>query len=415
MSDLLEGFCLDAQAMGNGTFGAYGGSWIPELLVPTVDRVAEAWEDARKDPEFLAQYLELCRQFIGRPTPLQEAKQLTKYVGAARILLKREDLAHTGAHKINNAIGQALLAQRMGFKRVIAETGAGQHGVATATACALLGLECEVHMGAFDVERQHPNVLRMELLGAELHEVHEGSRTLTDAVSSAVRAWLSDPEDSYYLLGSAVGMHPFPTIVRDFQSVIGYEIRAQCRRLFGRAPDAVVACVGGGSNAIGSFSPFIDDDEVALFGAEAGGEGPSSQHHAASINYGTDGVLHGAYTKLLQNNDGQILATHSISAGLDYPGVGPEHAQLAFTGRAHYRAVSDNEAMFALQTLCHTEGIIAAIESAHAVELGMQVARTLPADGVVVVTVSGRGEKDLATINAWRSQGSRAAPKGRPS
>lgn len=401
--DALSGFRLDARPMpADGQYGQWGGSWIPEVLVPAASRIADAWREARSDPGFLQEYLDLCRSFIGRPTPLQDAPRLTAHAGGARILLKREDLAHTGAHKINNAIGQVLLAKRLGVQRVIAETGAGQHGVATATACALLGIECVVHMGAHDIERQHPNVVRMELLGARVQAVEEGTRTLTDAVSSAVREWISDPDGTYYLIGSAVGMHPFPTMVRELQSVIGYEARRQSMALLDRLPDAVVACVGGGSNSIGTFAPFIDDALVELHGAEAAGEGVDTPRHAASINGGRDGVLHGARTMLLQDDDGQVLPTHSISAGLDYPGVGPEHAWLASSGRATYHPVSDAEAMKALELLCRTEGIIPAVESAHAIALALRLAAERATDDVVLVTVSGRGDKDLSTIISYR-------------
>ncbi|MCW2926350.1 MAG: trpB [Thermoleophilia bacterium] len=401
-ADALDGFRLDAHPMPDaaGRFGDFGGSWIPEVLVPAASRIAAAWADARQDPAFLAEYAHLCRTFIGRPTPLQDAPRLTAHAGGARILLKREDLAHTGAHKINNAIGQALLARRLGVTRVIAETGAGQHGVATATACALLGIECVVHMGSHDIERQHPNVLRMELLGARVHAVEEGTRTLTDAVSSAIRAWVTDPDGIYYLIGSAVGMHPFPTMVRDLQCVIGHEARAQSLALVDALPDVVVACVGGGSNAIGTFVPFVADAGVELHGAEAAGDGIDTPRHAASIVAGRVGVLHGARTMLLQDADGQVLPTHSISAGLDYPGVGPEHAQLADSGRATYHPVTDGAAMEALGLLCRTEGIIPAIESAHAISLALELAADRSSDDVVLVTVSGRGDKDLATIGA---------------
>jgi tryptophan synthase beta chain len=402
--DALAGFRLDALPMPDdaGRFGAFGGSWIPEVLVPAASRIADAWAEARRDPSFVAEYAHLCRTFIGRPTPLQDAPRLTTHAGGARILLKREDLAHTGAHKINNAIGQALLAKRLGVTRVIAETGAGQHGVATATACALLGIDCVVHMGAHDIERQHPNVLRMELLGARVHAVDEGTRTLTDAVSSAIREWVGDPDGLYYLIGSAVGMHPFPTMVRDLQSVIGHEARAQVLELADQLPDAVVACVGGGSNSIGTFMPFATDAGVELHGAEAAGDGVDTPRHAASIVAGSEGVLHGARTMLLQDDDGQVLPTHSISAGLDYPGVGPEHAQLAASGRATYHPVTDDEAMAALEVLCRSEGIIPAIESAHAIALALRLAADRSPDDLILVTVSGRGDKDLATISAYR-------------
>ncbi|MCW2959723.1 MAG: trpB [Thermoleophilia bacterium] len=411
--DALDGFRLDAAPMPDaaGQFGDYGGSWIPELLVPAATRIADAWAAARIDPAFGADYAQLCREFIGRPTPLQHAPRLTAQAGGAQILLKREDLAHTGAHKINNAIGQALLAKRMGVRRIIAETGAGQHGVATATACALLGIECVVYMGAHDIERQNPNVLRMELLGAEVRPVEEGQRTLTDAVSAAIRDWVVDPDGTYYLLGSAVGMHPFPVMVRDLQSVIGHEARVQSLELLGALPDAVVACVGGGSNAIGTFRPFVDDADVELHGAEAAGDGIDTPRHAASIVAGSDGVLHGARTRLLQDADGQVLTTHSISAGLDYPGVGPEHAQLAATGRATYHPVTDDEAMSALDVLCRTEGIIPAIESAHAIALALRLAADRAADSTIIVTVSGRGDKDLATIAEYRR--AKGLPDGR--
>ena len=414
MTDMLDGFRLDANPMpdARGHFGDFGGSWIPEVLVPVAGRIVDGWSAARTDPAFLAEYVGLCRSFVGRPTPLQFAPRLSAHAGGARILLKREDLCHTGAHKINNALGQVLLARRLGVRRVIAETGAGQHGVATATACALLDMPCVVHMGAHDIERQHPNVLRMELLGAEVRPVTEGARTLTDAVSAAIRDWVADPDGTYYLLGSAVGMHPFPTMVRDLQCVIGHEARAQSLELTGALPGAVVACVGGGSNAIGSFVPFVGDTGVELFGAEAAGEGVETPRHSASIAAGSTGVLHGARTMLLQDADGQVLATHSISAGLDYPGVGPEHAHLAAIGRVHYSGVTDDEAMAALDLLCRLEGIIPAIESAHAIALGLELAEGRSPDETVLVTVSGRGDKDLATIMQYRAAHGQAVAIG---
>ncbi|MEO6866540.1 MAG: tryptophan synthase subunit beta, partial [Gaiellales bacterium] len=341
-------------------------------------------------------------------TPLTEASRLAGAIDPGgkvlgRLFLKREDLCHTGAHKINNALGQALLAQRLGAKRIIAETGAGQHGVATATACAVLGLPCEVFMGALDVERQHPNVLRMELLGAIVHRVDEGTRTLGDAVSAAIREWIVDPEDTYYLIGSAVGMHPFPTMVRDLQSIIGHELRAQSLEQFGRLPDAVVACVGGGSNAIGTFAPLVGDAGVELHGAEAAGDGVETGRHAASVTSGAIGVLHGSKSMVLQDANGQIQETHSISAGLDYPGVGPEHAQLAASGRATYHPVTDAEAMSALRILCLSEGIIPAIESAHAVALALRLAADRDSSELIAITISGRGDKDLETIASYEA------------
>ncbi|MCW2972815.1 MAG: tryptophan synthase, beta subunit [Thermoleophilia bacterium] len=406
MTDHLDTFRLDAAPMpdAHGRFGDYGGSWIPEVLVPVAGRIVEGWSAARTDPAFLQEFVGMCRSFVGRPTPLQVAPRLTAHAGGAQLLLKREDLAHTGAHKINNALGQVLLARRLGVKRVIAETGAGQHGVATATACALLDMPCVVYMGSHDIERQHPNVLRMELLGAEVRPVDEGQRTLTDAVSAAIRDWVADPDGTYYLLGSAVGMHPFPTMVRDLQSVIGHEARAQSLELLGgELPSVVVACVGGGSNAIGTFMPFAGDGAVELRGAEAAGDGIDTPRHSASVAAGSIGVLHGARTMLIQDDDGQVLPTHSISAGLDYPGVGPEHAQLAATGRATYTGVTDDEAMAALQLTCRLEGIIPAVESAHAISLALDIAAGRPASDTVLVTVSGRGDKDLATIMQYRA------------
>jgi tryptophan synthase beta chain len=404
MTDALDSFRLDAAPMpdAHGNFGAFGGSWIPEVLVPVAGRITAGWAHARTDAAFLTEFVGLCRSFIGRPTPLQAAPRLTAHAGGAQLLLKREDLAHTGAHKINNAIGQVLLARHLGVRRVIAETGAGQHGVATATACALLDMPCAIYMGSHDIERQHPNVLRMELLGAEVRPVEEGQRTLTDAVSAAIRDWVADPDGTYYLLGSAVGMHPFPTMVRDLQSVIGHEARAQALELIGGLPDVVVACVGGGSNAIGTFVPFRGDETVELRGAEAAGDGIDTPRHSASIVAGSIGVLHGARTMLIQDDDGQVLPTHSISAGLDYPGVGPEHAQLAATGRATYSGVTDDQAMSALDLTCRLEGIIPAIESAHAISLALDIAAVRPATDTVLVTVSGRGDKDLATIMQYR-------------
>lgn len=373
-----------------------GGRYVPETLMPAAIRLALEWERARSDPGFRSDLEHLFRSYIGRPTPLQRAGRLTEHVGGATIWLKREDLCHTGAHKINNAIGQVLLARRMGATRIIAETGAGQHGVATATACALFGLPCIVYMGEEDTRRQEPNVFRMQVLGAEVHPVTTGTRTLKDATNVAIRDWVTNVESTFYVIGSAVGMHPYPTMVRDLQCCIGLEIRDQAAEE-GIDIDAVVACVGGGSNSIGSFHPFLDDSSVRLLGAEGGGHGVASGEHAAAIVGGEDGVLHGARTLVMHDQDGQIRSTHSISAGLDYPAVGPEHAHLHATGRATYTAVEDDTALDAVRVLCAMEGIIPALESAHAIALGMEEAATLSADRHIVITVSGRGDKDLAT------------------
>lgn len=381
-----------------GRFGEFGGIYAPVTLLPAIEELIEAYEDARRDPVFQAEFERLLREFVGRPTPLYYAASLTERVGGARIFLKREDLAHTGAHKINNAVGQGLLAKRMGKPRVIAETGAGQHGVATATVCAMLGLECVVYMGELDVQRQSLNVFRMKLLGAEVRPVRSGSRTLKDAMNEAIRDWVTNVRTTYYLVGSVAGMHPYPMMVRDFQSVIGRETRQQILEITGRLPDAVVACVGGGSNAIGIFSAFIDDEQVELHGAEAAGEGLETGRHAASLTAGRVGVLHGSRSFVLQDEDGQIVEAHSIAAGLDYPGVGPEHAYLKTTGRAQYHAISDAEALEAFQLLCRTEGIIPALESAHAVALAVRLARERPRDQIIVVNLSGRGDKDMHTV-----------------
>jgi tryptophan synthase beta subunit len=381
-----------------GRFGAYGGQYVPETLMPAVIDLEAAFEDAWRDAAFRGELERLLRTYVGRPTPLTNAPRLAKTVGLRRVLLKREDLTHTGSHKINNAVGQALLAKRMGKRRVIAETGAGQHGVAAATACALLGLECVVYMGTVDVERQAPNVSRMRLLGADVREVDAGSRTLKDAVNEAIRDWVTNVRTTYYLLGSAIGMHPYPTIVRELQSVIGTEARAQALEQTGRLPDAVVACVGGGSNAIGIFSAFLGDRDVRLRGVEAGGEGIATGRHAASIVGGTVGVLHGTRTYVLQDDAGQIRETHSISAGLDYPGVGPEHAALRDSGRVTYAARTDDEALDAFDLLCRTEGIIPALEPAHAIAELPYLARELGTAAEVLVCLSGRGDKDLATV-----------------
>jgi tryptophan synthase beta chain len=380
-----------------GRFGPYGGAYIPETLAPAVAALEQAYAAARQDPTFWAELDRLHHSYTGRPTSLTFARRLTEHLGGAQIYLKREDLAHTGAHKINNALGQGLLAKRMGKTRIIAETGAGQHGVATATVCALLGMECVVYMGVDDMARQQPNVFRMRLLGAEVRGVASGSRTLKDAINEAMRDWVTNP-DSYYLLGSALGPHPYPTMVRDFQSVIGREAREQILAATGRLPDVVLACVGGGSNAIGIFSAFIGDAGVELRGVEAGGRGATLGDHAARFSGGRPGVLQGTYTYVLQNNDGQIGLTHSISAGLDYAAVGPEHALLHDQGRATYTAADDEEALDAFQTLARLEGIIPALESAHAVAEAIKLAPTMRPDQIMLINLSGRGDKDIFTV-----------------
>jgi tryptophan synthase beta chain len=383
-----------------GHFGPYGGRFAPEALIPALDELAAAYSDARADPQFQAELDHLLRTYAGRPTPLTEARRFAAHAGC-RVLLKREDLAHTGSHKINNVLGQALLARRMGKSRVIAETGAGQHGVATATACALLGLECVVYMGEEDTRRQALNVARMQMLGAEVVSVRIGSRTLKDAINEAFRDWVTTVERTHYCIGSVMGPHPFPVMVRDFQRVIGLEARSQVLELTGRLPDAVVACVGGGSNAIGVFHAFIPDTGVRLIGCEAGGDGVLSGRHAATLVGGSAGIIHGMRTYLLQDGDGQTLETHSLSAGLDYPGVGPEHAWLHDTGRATYRAVTDKQAMDAFLLLCRTEGIIPALEPAHALAGALDIGHELGPDAIMLVNLSGRGDKDVDTAARW--------------
>jgi tryptophan synthase beta subunit len=380
-----------------GRFGDFGGQFAPEVLMPALQQLERAYHDCRADAEFVARLRHLEQHYTGRPTPLYFASGLTAHTGGARIYLKREDLAHTGAHKINNALGQALLARRMGKERIIAETGAGQHGVAVATVCAMLDLRCVVYMGEVDIQRQGLNVFRMKLLGAEVRPVGSGSRTLKDAINEAVRDWVANVKSTHYLIGSAVGMHPYPMIVRDFQSVIGKETRSQAIEQIGRLPDHVVACVGGGSNSIGIFHPFVNDESVALVGVEAAGEGVETNRHAATLVAGSVGVLHGSRSYMLQDGDGQVIETHSISAGLDYPGVGPEHSYLKATGRASYVAVTDAQALEGFQMLCRTEGIIPALESAHAIYHASGLAAALPADKIVVVNLSGRGDKDMHT------------------
>ncbi|HVF06758.1 MAG TPA: tryptophan synthase subunit beta [Frankiaceae bacterium] len=390
---------MTALPDGTGHFGPYGGRFVPEALVAALDELTAAYATARDDAAFQAELDRLQVTYAGRPTPLTDARRLSEHAGGARVLLKREDLCHTGSHKLNNVLGQVLLTKRMGKPRVIAETGAGQHGVATATGCALLGLECVVYMGEEDTRRQALNVARMRLLGAEVVPVATGQATLKDAINEAMRDWVTNVDRTHYVIGSVVGPHPFPMMVRDFQRVIGVEARAQCLELLGRLPDAAVAAVGGGSNSMGMFHPFVPDESVRLVGCEAGGSGPAQ--HAATLVGGTPGVLHGARSYLLQDDDGQTLATHSISAGLDYPGVGPEHAWLRDAGRAEYRAVTDAEAMDAFRLLCRTEGIIPAIETAHAVAGALAVGRELGPDGVVLVCHSGRGDKDVDTAGKW--------------
>ncbi len=382
-------------------FGPFGGQYTPEILIPALQELEQAYAQAREAPEFQSELATLLRDYVGRPTPITYAARLSEHYGGARIYLKREDLAHSGAHKINNALGQALLAKRMGKRRIIAETGAGQHGVATATVSALLGLECVVYMGEVDMARQAPNVQRMRLLGAEVRAVTNGTRTLKDAINEAIRDWVTHVEDTYYLLGSALGPHPYPSMVRDFQSVIGREARAQMLEATGRLPDTIIACVGGGSNAIGIFHAFVDDPDVALVGVEAGGQGIESGRHAARFSdprLGRPGVLHGCYTYVLQDEDGQIMNTHSISAGLDYAAVGPEHAQLRALGRADYTYATDDEALEAFQILARMEGILPALESAHAVAEAIRRAPQLPQDHILLVNLSGRGDKDLDSV-----------------
>ena len=382
-----------------GRFGQFGGQYVPETLMPALAELTEAWEAAREDAAFQEELGQLLRDYVGRPTPLHHAQRLTGYAGGAEIYLKREDLAHTGAHKINNALGQGLLAKRMGKRRIVAETGAGQHGVATATVCALLGIDCVVYMGEEDMRRQAPNVYRMGMLGAEVRPVTAGSRTLKEAISETIRDWVTNVRDTHYIIGSVVGPHPYPMMVRDLQSVIGRESREQMLAQAGRLPDAVVACVGGGSNSMGQFHAFIADESVRLIGVEAGGEGVETGRHAASIGGGSVGVLHGSMSYIVQDGDGQIHETHSISAGLDYPGVGPEHAWLRQSGRAEYVSITDEEAVAAFRLTCELEGIIPALESSHAVAYTVQ---TLAADvgkgGAVLVCMSGRGDKDMGTI-----------------
>jgi tryptophan synthase beta chain len=419
LNDLLEGY---AQPDARGHFGPikgtyYGGTFVAETLIQAIEELKAAYETHRRDPSFLAEYEHELKHFVGRPSPIYHAQRLSLELGGAQIHLKREDLNHTGAHKINNTIGQALLARRMGKPRVIAETGAGQHGVATATICARYGLECVVYMGSEDIKRQAPNVARMHLLGATVVPVESGSKTLKDALNEALRDWVTNVENTFYIIGTVAGPHPYPMMVRDFQRVIGDECIAQMPTYIQRQPDMVVACVGGGSNAMGIFYPYIEHPEVQLVGVEAAGLGLNTGKHAASLSAGTPGVLHGNRTYLLQNEDGQIIETHSVSAGLDYPGVGPEHAYLKDTSRAQYVGVTDDEALEAFHRLCRTEGIIPALESAHAVAHAMKVAPTMRRDQHILVNLSGRGDKDLNTVmdllQASGKAGATAAMPGR--
>ena len=387
-----------------GRFGHFGGRYVPETLTRALDQLTTEYEAALRDPNFQTELDQLLRDFVGRPSPLYHARRLSQQCGGAQIWFKREDVNHTGAHKINNTLGQTLLALRMGKPRVIAETGAGQHGVATATACAHFGLQCVVYMGAEDVRRQAPNVFNMKLLGAELRPVTSGSQTLRDAINEAMRDWMSSVETTHYLLGSVMGPHPFPQIVRDFQSVIGREARQQCLDRFERLPDVIMACVGGGSNAAGMFHAFIEDPEVELIGVEAGGRSRQPGDHAATLNYGRPGILHGAFSYVLQDEDGQTSDVHSISAGLDYPGVGPEHSYWKDTGRVRYLHASDHEALRAFEAMARTEGIMPALETCHAIVRAMEIAAGRPSDQVVLVCLSGRGEKDAAEIARLRGE-----------
>ncbi|AHA29225.1 tryptophan synthase subunit beta [Exiguobacterium sp. Leaf187] len=388
-----------------GQYGKYGGRYIPETLMHAVIELEEAYATVKEDPAFQARMDELLKEYVGRETPLYFAEHLTQTIGGAKIYLKREDLNHTGAHKINNTIGQALLAERMGKRKIVAETGAGQHGVATATVCALLDLECVIFMGEEDVRRQELNVFRMELLGATVIPVTQGSRTLKDAVNEALRYWVKHVEDTHYLMGSVLGPHPFPQLVRDFQAVIGKETRRQIIEKEGRLPEAIVACVGGGSNAIGMFHPFIDDTDVKLYGIEAAGSGIDTEKHAATMTKGEVGVLHGSMMYLLQDAHGQVQEAHSISAGLDYPGVGPEHSLLKDIGRVQYEAVTDEQALEALQLLSRKEGIIPALESAHAIAYATQLAAEMDKEEILVICLSGRGDKDVVTVrNALKGE-----------
>ncbi|OGO45388.1 MAG: tryptophan synthase subunit beta [Chloroflexi bacterium RBG_16_60_22] len=387
-----------ARPDARGYFGAYGGRFVPETLMPALAELETVYAAAMADTDFTGEFARLCRDYIGRPTPLYPARQLSAKIGGAAILLKREDLAHTGAHKINNALGQGLLARRMGKTRIIAETGAGQHGVAVATVCAMLGLECIIYMGSEDIRRQAPNVNRIKLMGAEVRPVESGSRTLKDAINEAIRDWVSNVGDTHYLLGSVVGPHPYPVIVRDFQAIIGREAREQVLEKYGRLPDYLVACVGGGSNSIGLFHPFYDDKDVKFIGVEAAGKGLDTPEHSATLVAGRAGVLHGTKSYLLEDESGQIRETHSIAPGLDYPGVGPEHSFYKDSGRATYTAVTDAQALEGFKLLCDTEGIIPALEPSHAIYHAAQLAKRLSEEKLIIVNLSGRGDKDLEIV-----------------
>ena len=386
----------------NGHFGPYGGQYVAETLMGPLAELAKAYDEAKQDPEFQREFQAILKEYVGRESPITVCRRLSEKLGGATIVLKREDLNHTGAHKVNNTIGQALLAKRMGKKRLIAETGAGMHGVATATVAALLGMPCDVYLGAIDVKRQAPNVQRMQMLGARVVAVEEGSATLKDAMNEALRDWVTNCDDTFYVIGTVAGPYPYPDMVRDFQRVIGDEARRQCLEKFGRLPDQAIACVGGGSNAMGLFAGFLDDKDVKLVGVEAGGKGIASGEHAASINGGRLGVLHGSKTMLLQTDVGNIIDTYSVSAGLDYPGVGPEHCWLHDTGRAEYSVICDDEAIAAFDDLCRYEGIIPALESSHALAEAIKRAPTLPKETILLVNLSGRGDKDMENIMAYK-------------
>ncbi|MCY1155715.1 MAG: trpB [Nitrososphaera sp.] len=395
----------------SGKFGKYGGKYIPETLAPAVEELESAYEKYKNEPDFRKELSYYLTEYAGRPTPLYFAKNLTEHVDGAKIYLKREDLLHGGAHKTNNTLGQALLARKMGKKRIIAETGAGQHGVGTAIACAVLGLSAEIFMGAKDYERQKLNVFRMELLGAKVYPVESGSKTLKDAINEAIRDWIANVKTTYYLIGSVVGPHPYPMMVRDFQSVIGKEIKKQTLEIEGTMPNAVVACVGGGSNAIGSFYPFLDNSDVVLYGVEAGGKGIKSGKHSASLAAGSEGILHGMFTRLLQDDCGQVIETHSISAGLDYPGVGPEHAMLKELKRARYATCTDQEAIEGFLALSRSEGIIPALEPSHAISYAMKLAEEMKKDDIIVVTLSGRGDKDVEIVRDYLNKNKNSRKK----